>query len=72
MVSSPPEHVGPYRVQGVNRMDGIKLLLEEGHWVLIRPSGTEPLVRIYCEATHATALEKIKEAIREWFQEINV
>ncbi|MGG4497327.1 phosphoglucomutase/phosphomannomutase family protein [Brevibacillus reuszeri] len=72
MISLPPVQVGSYRVQGVNRMDGIKLMLEEGHWVLIRPSGTEPLVRIYCEATNASALEKIKEAIREWFQEINV
>lgn len=72
MLSTPPAQVGPYQVRGLNRMDGIKLLLEEGHWVLIRPSGTEPLIRIYCEATNATALEKIKEAIRDWFIEINV
>lgn len=72
MLSIPPTQVGPYQVRGLNRMDGIKLLLEEGHWVLIRPSGTEPLIRIYCEATNASALEKIKEAIRDWFIEINV
>lgn len=72
MIAKPPTQVGPYLVRGINRLDGIKLLLDEGHWVLIRPSGTEPLVRIYCEATNATALEKIKEAIREWFAEINV
>ncbi|HBZ80181.1 MULTISPECIES: phosphoglucomutase/phosphomannomutase family protein [Brevibacillus] len=72
MVTTPPQRIGPYAVQGINRMDGIKLLLEEGHWVLIRPSGTEPLVRIYCEATNATALAKLQEAIRDWFSEINV
>jgi alpha-D-glucose phosphate-specific phosphoglucomutase len=72
MLSTPPTQVGHYQVRGLNRMDGIKLLLEEGHWVLIRPSGTEPLIRIYCEATNASALEKIKEAIRDWFIEINV
>ncbi|WP_432774373.1 phosphoglucomutase/phosphomannomutase family protein [Brevibacillus gelatini] len=72
MVTTPPARVGPYAVQGINRMDGIKLLLEEGHWVLIRPSGTEPLVRIYCEATNATALSRLQEAIQDWFSEINV
>jgi len=72
MVSSPPTQVGPFAVKGINRLDGIKLLLDEGHWVLIRPSGTEPLVRIYCEATSAQALEKLKESIRDWFLEVSV
>lgn len=72
LLNHPPLHVGPYAVQDINQLDGRKLLLEEGHWVLIRPSGTEPLVRIYCEATNLLALEKIKEAIRDWFMEIRV
>ncbi len=72
MVSLPPKQVGPFQVREVNRVDGIKLMLDEGNWVLIRPSGTEPLVRIYCEATSATALEKLKESIRDWFLEVNV
>lgn len=72
VLTAPPAQVGPFQVRALNRMDGIKLLLDEGHWVLIRPSGTEPLVRIYCEAASAVALEKIKEAIHDWFLEINV
>lgn len=72
LLDQPPLMVGPYAVQDINQLDGRKLLLEEGHWVLIRPSGTEPLVRIYCEATNLLALEKIKEAIRDWFMEIRV
>ncbi|CAM3261698.1 phosphoglucomutase/phosphomannomutase family protein [Brevibacillus invocatus] len=72
LLEQPPLQVGPYAVQDINQLDGRKLLLEEGHWVLIRPSGTEPLVRIYCEATNLLALEKIKEAIRDWFMEIRV
>lgn len=72
MVSSPPRQVGPFAVKAINWMDGIKLLLDEGNWVLIRPSGTEPLVRIYCEATSMVALEKLKESIRDWFLEVNV
>jgi alpha-D-glucose phosphate-specific phosphoglucomutase len=68
----PPAQIGPFAVEGVNRMDGIKLLLAGGHWVLIRPSGTEPLLRIYCEAATKIALKKLKEAIRDWFIEVSV
>ncbi|WP_241254392.1 phosphoglucomutase/phosphomannomutase family protein [Brevibacillus sp. SYP-B805] len=69
LLEEPPDHVGPYRVVGINRIDGIKLLLEDGHWVLLRPSGTEPVLRIYCEATALPALKKLKEAVRDWFDE---
>ncbi|MFY0545313.1 phosphoglucomutase/phosphomannomutase family protein [Brevibacillus sp. H7] len=72
LLAEPPAQIGSFPVEAVGRKDGIKLLLKDGHWVLIRPSGTEPLLRIYCEATAAAALEKIKEAIRDWFIEINV
>ncbi|MDF2679009.1 MAG: putative phosphomannomutase [Brevibacillus sp.] len=72
MLAFPPTQIGPYQVREVNRLDGIKLVLEGGQWVLIRPSGTEPLIRIYCEAASATALEKLKDSIRDWFLEVNV
>jgi alpha-D-glucose phosphate-specific phosphoglucomutase len=71
MRKEPPARIGPFAVEGVNRMDGIKLLLADRQWVLIRPSGTEPLLRIYCEAATKPALEKLKEAIRDWFIEGN-
>jgi len=38
------------RVQSVNDKDGIKLTLEGNAWVLFRASGTEPVLRLYCEA----------------------
>ncbi|KQL44175.1 phosphoglucomutase [Brevibacillus choshinensis] len=72
MLTYPPANIGPFQVREVNRVDGIKLILDGGQWVLIRPSGTEPLIRIYCEATSATALEKLKDSIRDWFLEVNV
>jgi len=71
-LESPPAVIGPYQVKSFQRKDGIKFLLEGGHWVLVRPSGTEPLLRIYCEATTASALETLKEAIRDWFIGVNV
>ena len=48
--SSPPDRVGGRRVTSVNRIDGIKLLLEDGSWILVRESGTEPLARLYVES----------------------
>lgn len=72
IMDAEPQFIGPFAVQQLQTLDGRKLLLEDGHWVLIRPSGTEPLVRIYCEAKTKQALEKIKEAIRDWFLDIRV
>ncbi|MBU2575011.1 MAG: hypothetical protein KKH28_13135 [Elusimicrobia bacterium] len=38
-------------VTGVSELDGLKLVLEDGAWLLIRSSGTEPLLRIYAETS---------------------
>ena len=42
--------------------DGVKFFLEDGSWLLIRASGTEPLVRVYTEATSADAREAMLAA----------
>ncbi|MFO8033555.1 MAG: phosphoglucomutase/phosphomannomutase family protein [Candidatus Bipolaricaulota bacterium] len=44
----PPEELGGRRVEEVETLDGLKLRLQGG-WVLFRASGTEPILRIYCE-----------------------
>lgn len=46
---NPPTEVAGIKVKEVGRKDGVKLYLEEGSWVLLRPSGTEPLIRVYLE-----------------------
>jgi phosphomannomutase len=46
---TPPLQVAGHKVTGVQTMDGVKLKLEKG-WLLIRASGTEPLLRLYAEA----------------------
>lgn len=66
----PPAHIGPYPVRRVDQKDGIKLLLDKEQWLLIRPSGTEPLVRIYCEAGSDEELELLKETVADWFAEL--
>lgn len=65
LTSAPPQRVGGLRVRQVNRTDGVKLLLEADAWLLIRPSGTEPLVRAYIEAKSAATLVNLEEAVRE-------
>lgn len=51
--------IGPLKVVGVNRLDGMKYLLEDGSWLLVRPSGTEPVVRLYAEASDPALVRKL-------------
>lgn len=45
-----PASIGGVRVASVNPLDGVKYLLDDESWLLIRPSGTEPVLRVYAEA----------------------
>ncbi|MFX4262608.1 phosphoglucomutase/phosphomannomutase family protein [Pelotomaculum propionicicum] len=56
-----PSSLGKRRVAGRNAVDGVKFLLEGGAWVLVRPSGTEPLFRIYVEASTPEELKEIQK-----------
>jgi phosphoglucomutase len=47
------------------RTDGPKLLLADGSWVCYRLSGTEPVVRVYCEARSREGLTKLGEMLSE-------
>ena len=49
--SRTPDRLAGYPVTGIATLDGVKLLFEDESWILFRQSGTEPLLRIYCEAT---------------------
>ena len=50
------------RVVGVDRRDGVKFLLEGDAWVMMRPSGTEPLVRVYAEAATTEEVDALLDA----------
>jgi len=50
LTDSLPETIADRAVEDVNPADGVKALLEDGSWLLVRPSGTEPKMRVYAEA----------------------
>jgi phosphoglucomutase len=54
------------RVVKTDRTDGLKLVLEDGSWVLFRLSGTEPVCRLYTEAPTEERLEQLTEAARRF------
>jgi phosphomannomutase len=60
-----PESVADREVADVVTLDGFKLLLEDGSWVLVRPSGTEPKMRVYAEAGSEAAVRELLEETRE-------
>jgi phosphomannomutase len=62
---NPPSEVAGIKVKEVGRKDGIKLYLEEGSWVLLRPSGTEPLVRVYMETNSPEKLSQIAKFMED-------
>jgi phosphoglucomutase len=57
------------RVMKQNRVDGLKLIFDDDSWVLMRPSGTEPVVRFYAESTSTVDLGKLLEYGRQWITE---
>lgn len=65
----PPNNLNGLRVVGTNLIDGVKLLLEGDAWVLVRPSGTEPLIRCYIEAHEEETLSGLREAMQELVEE---
>jgi phosphomannomutase len=48
---NPPVKFAGHKVAGIATLDGTKLIFDDESWILFRQSGTEPVLRIYCEAT---------------------
>lgn len=52
---------GKYKVRNVGTIDGFKFFFDDDRWVMIRPSGTEPVLRTYAEAP---TLEEVREILK--------
>lgn len=59
---SPPAKLAGENVTRVDLRDGVKVVTDNQTWMLVRPSGTEPLVRVYVEARSKEAFEKTKKS----------
>lgn len=59
ILNANPDTIGGLKVTGLNATDGYKFSLEDGGWLLIRFSGTEPVLRVYCETTHEKCVQDI-------------
>lgn len=62
LAQNPPSRLTDYSVKGVETMDGTKLLFEDESWLLFRQSGTEPVLRIYSEATSINKANALLDA----------
>jgi phosphomannomutase len=66
-IADPPRALGARAVKRVQTTDGLKLHFDGGAWVLVRPSGTEPVARLYVEAPDAETLAALRDAARGHF-----
>jgi Phosphomannomutase len=65
-LAQEPTEIGGRKIEKINRLDGVKFIFADGSWMLMRPSGTEPLVRIYAEANNQSDLEVLIEQGRNY------
>ncbi|MCO6453151.1 MAG: phosphoglucomutase/phosphomannomutase family protein [Caldilineales bacterium] len=57
--AAQPTTIGGLYCPGKITVDGYKFELEDGGWLLVRFSGTEPLIRVYCETVHEDKVDDI-------------
>jgi alpha-D-glucose phosphate-specific phosphoglucomutase len=62
ILNAHPETLGGLKVTELVTVDGFQFRLEDGGWLLIRFSGTEPIMRVYCETTHK---DKVKAILQD-------
>ena len=55
---------GKFNVIRLEKIDGYKYYFDENTWLMIRPSGTEPVLRTYAEASNMSKVDEILEACK--------
>ena len=70
LASNPPSQVAERAVKTCQTIDGYKFRLEDNSWFLVRFSGTEPLLRLYCEAKDKATVHTILNWAKEWASEL--
>lgn len=65
----PPESIGGHEIKSVETTDGVKLRFSDG-WLLIRASGTEPLLRLYCEMDEEEKIDGVLEEAEKYARDL--
>ncbi len=65
-LAEEPSEIGGKKIENINRLDGVKFTFADKSWMLMRPSGTEPMVRIYAETENKEDLEVLLEQGRRY------
>ncbi len=65
LTNDPPAIIAGRTVATTNLSDGFKFVFENGDWLLIRPSGTEPVLRLYSEAGDPAMVETLLRSARQ-------
>lgn len=53
---------GEYKIERIETIDGFKFFFDDKRWVMIRPSGTEPVLRVYAEAPN---MEEVRDILKQ-------
>jgi len=61
-----PKKITGLEIQELVQIDGLKIILAGDNWILIRPSGTEPLLRIYAESDSPQKTQDMLDLARKW------
>lgn len=69
--TEPPMTLAGRRVREVGKMDGAKVFLDHDSWILFRQSGTEPVLRVYCEAPTQSSVQEIISAGLQFVEQFN-
>ncbi len=59
------KNFGKYEIQKIETIDGFKFILNDDEWLMIRPSGTEPVLRAYAESKDLEGAKSILKAVKE-------
>jgi len=62
--NEPPATIAGRTVAATNFSDGFKFVFDNGDWLLVRPSGTEPVLRLYSEAAESAMVDTLLRAAR--------
>jgi phosphomannomutase len=66
LIKKLPKKILNTPIKDLIQTDGLKIVLEDGHWLLMRPSGTEPLMRVYAESDKPERTQGLLDAAKKW------